>query len=349
MRFLSIIALSALAACTAADVQSPEPLERETASVWAWGDHFADLQERSCPTGETYLRAQSIQVRVIEAERGSEQAQLKNLTGMTLAGAWQLKSDEPNFGGLSGVDVLRSGSLLTVSDAGAFIWIGVDPDTGAPDGIGSIAYMRGEDGNFFPTKLAADAEGLSLRDGLAMVSFERDHRIEAFNLERCGSAARGARVVTFDGVVDGRRIDNNRGAEGLMVSGDTLVAGFETHYSGGSPVVEVMDDGSVTLQRYTEQAGLYVLTGMDQADGLTATIFRAYDPARGPRVILQVDGAEGRIAEAHFKKPLPVDNFEGVAIGVSPQGTPRIWIISDDNFSRDQRTLLLALDLDEMP
>lgn len=349
MRYIPIIALTALAACTAADVHSPEPLEREVASVWTWGDHFADLQERSCPTGETYTRAQSIEVQVIEAEQGSAQARSQNLSGLTLAGAWQLKSDEPNFGGLSGMDVLRSGSLLTVSDAGAFVWIGIDPDTGTPDGIGSIAYLRGEDGNYFPTKIAADAEGLSLRDGLAMVSFEQDHRIEAFNLERCGSAARGARVVSFDGVVDGRRIGDNRGAEGLMVSGETLVAGFETHHSGGSPRVEIMDDGSLTLQDYTEQPGLYVLTGMDQADGLTATLFRAYDPVRGARVILQVDRADGRVAEAHFKKPLPVDNFEGVAFGTGPDGKPRIWIISDDNFSRDQRTLLLALDLDEMP
>ena len=286
---------------------------------------------------------------MIDAERGSKPAQERSLSGLTLAGAWQLESDEPNFGGLSGLDVLPSGSLLTVSDAGAFVWIGIDPGTGAPDGLGSIAYMRAQDGNYFNNKRDADAEGLSLRDGLALVSFEQEHRVSAFNLERCGAGARAADVVRLDGVVDGRKLEPNRGGEGFALVGDHLRMGFEMRRSGGSPVVEVMDDGSVDLERYTEQPGQYMLTGMDNADGLTATLFRAYDPDRGQREIEQVEGPAGRVADAHFKQPLPVDNFEGVAIGTSPDGKPRIWVISDDNFSRDQRTLLLALDLDEMP
>ena len=61
---------------------------------------------------------------------------------------------------------------------------------------------------------------------------------------------------------------------------------------------------------------------------------------------MQVESAEGLIAEAKLKKPLPVDNYEGIAIGKAPSGQTRIWLISDDNFSNSQRTQLLALDLD---
>ena len=346
MRSLAFIAIAFVAACTAADVQAPERIEQEPAETWLWNDHIEDLREQSCPIGETYLRAQAIEVRVIEAEQAPESAQDRYLSGLSLAGAWQLKSDEPNFGGLSGLDVLLSGSLLTVSDTGAFVWIGIAPENGQPDGLGSIAYMRGADGNYFQSKRAGDADGLSLREGSAFVSFERDHRIEAFDLERCGSAARAANVVDLDKVVDGRVTEPNRGAEAFAIDGDTLTVGFETHRSGGSPIAQVLENGALELQAYSEQPGLYLLTGMDKSGDLTARIFRAYDPARGPRVILQVDGPDGRRAEAHFKTPLPVDNFEGVAIGSNPDGKPRIWIISDNNFSRDQRTLLLALDLD---
>jgi hypothetical protein len=63
--------------------------------------------------------------------------------------------------------------------------------------------------------------------------------------------------------------------------------------------------------------------------------------------MLQVDRADARIGDGLFKQPLPVDNFEGVAIGQAPSGATRIWLISDDNFSGNQRTLLLALDLPE--
>ena len=89
------------------------------------------------------------------------------------------------------------------------------------------------------------------------------------------------------------------------------------------------------------------MTGMDARDDLTARIFRAYDPIRGARVLLQVEQNGFRIGDGAFKQPLPVDNFEGVAIGAAPSDATRIWIISDDNFSANQRTLLLALDLEQ--
>ncbi len=349
MRLISLLATALIASCTAADMQSPEPLSAAPADVWLWGTHIEDLREQSCPIGTTYLRAQSIEIKVIEAEQGSRSERDRNLSGLTLAGAWQLKSEEPNFGGLSGLDVLPSGSLLSISDTGAFVWIGVDPEVGVPDGLGAISYLRDINGDVFDSKLLADSEGLSLRDGVAVVSFERNHRIEAYDLERCGSAARAARIVDLDKVVDGHVIEANRGAEALAFYGDELRVGYETHKSGGSPIARVLEDGSVEAELHTEQPGLYVLTGMDAVGDLTARIFRAYDPARGARVILQVDDTDGRLAQAHLKSPLPADNYEGVAIGKSADGKARIWVISDNNFSRNQRTLLLALDLNEAP
>ena len=42
---------------------------------------------------------------------------------------------------------------------------------------------------------------------------------------------------------------------------------------------------------------------------------------------------------------MTVDNFEGLAL--TTQGdTLRLWLISDDNFSDRQQTLLYAFDLD---
>ena len=346
MRFLSFIALAALSACTAANVQPSEPRkEVAIAPTWSFAEQASDLRAQSCPKGVSFRRADSISIRVIEAERGTANARDLNLSGMSLAGAWHLES-ESGFGGLSGLDVMRSGSLLAIADNGKFVWIGVDPETGAPDGTGSMAYMHDGDGNVWSDKLAADAEGLSFRDGLALVSFERDHRVEAYDLEGCGTAARAALVGRLDTVVDGNPLSDNRGPEALALTGNQLSLGFETHGSGGSPIGDLREDGTLNNLRRTEQPGLYLLTGMDVADGLTAQIFRAYDPVQGPRGQVQVKSAEGLIAEAKLKKPLPVDNYEGIAIGKAPSGQTRIWLISDDNFSNSQRTLLLALDLD---
>ena len=347
MRLFASLVLVALSACAAAEVQPPRAIDDAPATgVWAFADHVEGLRTASCPDGEAYLPAEAIALRVIEAERGPEEARTRQLTGLTLAGAWQLESKESDFGGLSGLAVLPSGSLLAISDAGAFISIGIDAETGTPDGGGSIAYMRDLSGHPFANKRDGDSEGLSLRDGLAFVSFEQDHRISAFDLERCGAAARAAPVAALTPVVDGKLLQDNRGPEALALAGEALQLGFERRDGGGSPVGTLNTDGTLSDIAVTEQPLFFLITGMDTSGDLSARIFRAYDPVRGARIRLQVDAAVTRIGEGLFSPPLPVDNFEGVAIGQAPSGSVRIWLVSDDNFSGNQRTLLLALDLD---
>jgi hypothetical protein len=40
-----------------------------------------------------------------------------------------------------------------------------------------------------------------------------------------------------------------------------------------------------------------------------------------------------------------VDNFEGIAAKEMPDGRVRLYLISDDNFSANQRTLLMVFDI----
>ena len=42
--------------------------------------------------------------------------------------------------------------------------------------------------------------------------------------------------------------------------------------------------------------------------------------------------------------PLTVDNFEGLTSVPTPDGGTRFYIVSDDNGSNTQRTLLFAFD-----
>ena len=86
---------------------------------------------------------------------------------------------------------------------------------------------------------------------------------------------------------------------------------------------------------------------MDAEEDLMAYVIRSYDPIRKSRIIVRVDRGDERIASARLESPLPVDNIEAVAIGETPSGGTRIWLLSDDNFNDDQRTLLMALDLTE--
>ena len=55
------------------------------------------------------------------------------------------------------------------------------------------------------------------------------------------------------------------------------------------------------------------------------------------------DGSLGPVL-IELKHPGTVDNFEGIAAVATPTGT-RLYLLSDDNFSETQRTLLLAFDV----
>lgn len=336
-----------LAACAAPDVQ-PNPVDPVSETPWTFEVAAGDLRAASCPEGAAFERAQNMPINVEAIDRGTQEQQDAAISGATFAGAWHLTADEPNFGGLSGLDTMRSGSLLAVTDAGAFVWIGIVPETAVPDGIGSIAYMRGADGDFLSGKREADSEGLVFEDGLALVSFERDHRIEAFDLEGCGAAALAARVADLPAVIGGKKVPENKGPEALsLLPTGELRAGFEFRKNEGSPSGLIMDDGGLGMLEYAGQPGVYLLTGADQQSDMGVQVFRAYDPVRGNRNLIYVYDADGQRAKIELKAPLPVDNFEGVAFGKNADGATRIWLISDDNFNTEnQRTLLFAFDLD---
>jgi hypothetical protein len=48
---------------------------------------------------------------------------------------------------------------------------------------------------------------------------------------------------------------------------------------------------------------------------------------------------------AELRPPLTLDNFEGVAVHLAPDGTTRITLVSDDNFHPLQRTLIVQFEL----
>jgi hypothetical protein len=341
------LGLAACAAPEAKDVQTSQTVETEIEATtpWRFEASAPALKAASCPEGTAFERAQSLSIIATEIDRGSIDAQAAALNGMSFAGAWHLTADDPNFGGLSGLDTLRSGSLLAISDAGAWVWIGIDPETGVPDGIGSIGYMKGADGKYLSGKREGDAEGLAFKDGLALVSFERNHRIEAFDLEGCGVGALAAKVADLNVKIEGQNVPDNRGAEALSL-GNELHVGFEMKTNKGSPNALLLETGELSDFMFVDPGELYALTGADFTEWGYADLYRAYDPVRGNRTKVKVHKSGDLMASATLKPPLPVDNFEGIAFGQSPEGKTRLWLISDNNFNEKQRTLLFAFDLD---
>jgi len=102
--------------------------------------------------------------------------------------------------------------------------------------------------------------------------------------------------------------------------------------------------------------GFYPVDAVARADGRVLVLMRRVVwglPPRFEGAIVLIDPARiepgrtlhGRLL-ARLKPPLPMDNFEGMALTRDARGARYLWLISDDNLMGYQRTLLLRLRWD---
>jgi hypothetical protein len=255
------------------------------------------------------------------------------------------------FGGLSGLETrevegLSALELTAVSDQGDRFAFTVDAENGlrlSPGGDLHVTRLT-QDGAPLGSKAEADAEGLTLLDADAeAVSFERRPRVRRY-------AGRIDSPLAAP-VVD---LPENEGFEGLAhlpLSGRKVLAvGAE---DGRIWFCDIAPGGACTLFLSATPAPGFKLTGLDHLPGTAdmVAIYRAYDPVFGSRAIIAwistgVTAGSGPqiVPLARLARPLTVDNMEGIAAVALPGRGWRLFVVSDDNFSTKQRTLLLAFD-----
>jgi hypothetical protein len=250
--------------------------------------------------------------------------------------------------GLSDLVVLSDGHLVAVTDEGEFFEARIVTDTrGRLSGLsdGRLGPLLDEDSRPLEDKFRADAEGLAvLSNGDRLVSFERDHRIWHYPAGNSPPRPAPKPDAAFP---------ENAGMEALTAY---PIAGPNAYLVGS-------EDGKVWLCEGSDACretalGARVKTGFALTaiaaygnEGALALLSRAYDPKRGNRieVILvkkpALEFARGHVLdELTMAAPLTCDNFEGVAVVPRPDGTLRLYLLSDDNFSAAQHTYLLAFD-----
>jgi hypothetical protein len=348
------LSLLTFSACAAPGGEA-EPMAAEPAVAARWQADAATpaIRAASCTLdddGASAFQALELTVAPLNAKQ-AEVLSDRLPAGARLAGAWELDANDPNFGGLSGLAVEDESHLIAVTDAGGWVRLGIA--NGAPESA-SIAYMRGANGKFLSGKYENDAEGFAYRDGIAFVSFERNFRIEAFALGTCGAKAKAVEISALPASFDERSIDANEGPEALAMTPEGhLSFGYEGASTSLSPIGRVLATGKSEWsgQRAGNPNG-FALVGMDsvrQADGSDreAFLYRAFDPLRGARSVLTWGPDE--TDRLTLSRPVMTDNFEGLAAQTLEDGTLRLWIVSDDNFSSLQRTLLYAFDVTLAP
>jgi hypothetical protein len=193
-------------------------------------DYLAPLRAKSCPKGVARTDGEAVAMTATPVPLQGVDRSRRTVGALTYVGGFHLVSPDKRFGGLSGIDFLDDGNLLAVSDQGDFVWIDLSEDDFTPKGA-RIANLRDASGNSLRGKADGDAEGLAVNDGLALVSFERNHRVLAFDVGACGASARGAPIAfsRYGGELSAAfdrqelKVDPNSGAEGLAVTPDWFV------------------------------------------------------------------------------------------------------------------------------
>lgn len=277
-------------------------------------------------------------------------------------GGLALGSEGRGFGGVSSLWRSPDGAeIVAVTDRAQWLTARVDSDGGRITGLASVrmAPLLDEGGRPMHRGRSYDTEGLAIADGEAFVSIERVHEVRRFAWARDGFAARGVPLPLPPEV---GTLPDNRSLEAVGVAppghalAGAVVAIAERARSGeDSPTLGWVLTGPERFAfEVARSEGFDVTDIAFLASGEMLILERRYSPLRGPACRIRraardairpgaaVDGETLMEADRSFE----IDNMEGLAVHRDPAtGETVLTIVSDDNFSPLQRTLLLEFAL----
>lgn len=295
-----------------------------------------------------------------------DRPQRKTFGKLTFLGGLNLFAKSRFFGGYSGIALDQSGTaLLAISDAGTWMRATLDYDgryLKAMRGV-TLGPILGKDGAPLRDDAERDSEGLALasgdtRAGIAFVSFERHHRIlrHPFTKDRFGPPDRAVSLPR-----EARAMGANSGIEAvaLIRAGrlkGTLVAFAERLIDRSGNLrgwmIGAPSPGPITLRRLggydiTDAAGL--------PDGGLIVLERRFRFSEGVKMrIRRISPGElkpGTLIEGEVlleaEDNLNIDNMEAITVHRSRGGETVLTLMSDDNFSPLQRTLIMQFAMPE--
>lgn len=274
----------------------------------------------------------------------------KNFGSLTLLSAFQLESKDKRFGGLSGLSVGADGKLYAISDRGYWLSASMQLDSNG-------ALMNLVDWQIAPmltttktpvTGRLRDAEALAqAQDGSFLVAFEGNHRIWRYNPP---PNTFNSTPVSVEIPLAIRRAPSNGGLEGLTLlpDGRLLILTEEFANADGSFKGWLIEEGKSAELSYIPADGFRVTDCAALPNGDVLVLERRYTliailSARITLVKANTVQPGAKLAGAELLKleqPLAAENYEGIAIKQTSNGT-MIFIVSDDNYSSFQQTLLL--------
>jgi hypothetical protein len=275
-------------------------------------------------------------------------------------GGMVLTSPYRQFGGISAIRVAADGaSFLTVSDIGRW-WRGrIVYDGTRPVGIADaeMAPLLGLDGRPLGARRWYDSESIAIDGGTVYVGLERVDQIVRFDYGRFGLTARGQPIPTkFPKLPYNKSLECLEFApKGHPLAGNLIVVterGLDAAGNLLSFLIKGMTFGEFTVKR-TEDFDVSDCALLPGGDLLI--LERRYSPWRGIAMRIRrlpvaaikpgalVDGPVLIYADMGFQ----IDNMEGLSVHRAADGNLVLTLVSDDNFSLLQRTILLQFTLME--
>lgn len=272
-------------------------------------------------------------------------------------GGFALESDALAFGGFSELLVAADGrGAMLLSDRGHWLRLrlALEDRQGlhlvGVEGEGAPRPLRDPDGRVVRAPYH-DAESLArLPDGSLLVGFERLHRLWRY--------PSGLDVPAQPVAVPGLRnaLPYNKGIEAMTTLRDGgLLLIAEGGGDGASHLPAWLRDaqGAWHRLRYRRTPPFRPTAAALLPDGDVLVLERRFSPLRGFGArLVRIAGATITPSAAmageeiaRLESPWPTDNFEGLAVYSSEHGETLLFLVSDDNFSMFQRSLLLMFAL----
>ena len=225
-----------------------------------------------------------------------------------------------------------------------------------------MQQMVDKTGKPIDRKWEVDAEGLAVKDGIATVGFERNHRIAQFRIDPAGMKPPFRQI---DFLIPPNELRQNRGFEtvahahpyGQHEGGLVVVSEKSLDKAGNifAAIIEGPNKGIFTVKRIDE---FDITDGAFLPNGDLLLLERSFSMATGVgmrlRRIYGESIAKGQVADGpvlfQANMSYQIDNMEGMDVWQRADGATMVSLISDDNHSMLQRNLYLEFRLhDEDP
>jgi len=286
---------------------------------------------------------------------------------LTWRGGLVLTSPSPHFGGWSGLALDGEGKrFLAISDAGTWmtgrlVYDGDKPKAVENARLGPLQESRDKSFTHYDDR---DSEGVAVVEGTtakgrALISFERNHRIGWFDLDKNGlSPVR--RYVALPHAMN--RAKDNRGLEAVTMlrggpyKGSIVAIDERLLDRSGNHTGWIWIDGKPQAFHLVRNDGFDVTDVAALPEGSLLVLERRFRVPEGVKTRLRLirrdelrPGALVRgeiLLDASMNQE--IDNMEGLAVNPGADGSVIVTMISDDNFNHAlQRTVLLQFVLDE--